>query len=239
VSGSFFSPSLRATFQPRTDLLFRGTISRGFHYPPLSLTEGGGFLLDPNPDLEAEEVWSYQAGIETTALPRMRVKTTLFLHDLDNALFRVLYGGGPPNYNDITINSGGLQRRGIEVDLKTDSIHHFSMEASGIYVHFDQPNSNGATESFGYNLILSYDNPGIITARLAGHYEDLNAIEDYDSNFDDIIWNLNISKRFSFGNNTEAQVFITGHNLFDDNQYLLGETRNPGRWFEGGMKFAF
>lgn len=239
VSGSFFSPSLGATYQPRSDLLFRGTISRGFHYPSLGTTEGGGIFLDPNPDLKAEEVWSYQTGFETTALPRLRIKTTLFLHDLDQALTRVLYGGGPPSYNDLVINSGGLQRRGVEVDLKTDSIHHFTLEASGIYVDFDRFNSLDSTEVYAYNLILAFENPDILTAQLAGHYEDLNIADIYQPNFDDIIWDFNISKTFTSGDDTEARVFITARNLFDGNQYVIGDTKNPGRWFEGGIQFAF
>jgi vitamin B12 transporter len=239
VSGSFFSPSLGATFQPRTNLLFRGTVSKGFHYPPLGISEGGAFLLDPNPDLEAEEVWSYQVGTETTALPRMRVKATLFLHDLDKALTRERFGGGPPNYNDLFINSGGLQRRGVEMDLKTDALGHFFLEASGIYIDFDRPNSLGSTEVYAYNLVLSYDNPAIITIRLAGYYEDLNSADTLQSNFDDIIWNLNVSKEFSIGVNAKALFFITAHNLLDGEQYVLGDTKNPSRWLEGGIRFAF
>jgi vitamin B12 transporter len=127
----------------------------------------------------------------------------------------------------------------MEIDLETDSFHHFSIEASGSYIHFDQRNSVGATESFACNLILSYENPDLLTAHLTGYYEDLNAVEEYDSKFYDIIWSLNISKGFSLANNTEVRIFVTGHNLFNGDQYLIDDTQNPGRWFEGGIKIAF
>jgi vitamin B12 transporter len=239
VSGYFFSPSLGVTFQHRNDLLFRGTISRGFQYPALTLTEGGGVFLDPNPDLEAEEVWSYQIGVETTSLAWLQLKATLFLHDLDKSLLRVLYGGGPPSYNDLVINSGGLERRGVEVEMGTEPIGNFSLRISGTFVEFDRFNSTGALEIYAYNLILLYDNPGILTARLAGHYEDLDSADIFQSNFDDIIWDLNISKAFTFGGGAEARIFVTAHNLFDGHQYQLGDTKNPSRWLEGGIRFAF
>lgn len=239
VSGYFFSPSLGVTFQPVNDLLFRGTVSRGFHYPPLSFTDGGGFLLDPNPDLEAEEVWSYQIGVETTALPGIRVKTTLFLHDLDQTLDRERYAGGPPTYNDLMINSGGIQRQGVEVDLKTGPFHNLSLEASGVYVHFDQLNSDETTNSSVYNLILSYDHPEIFAARLSGHFEDLDSSYDYQSNYDDIIWDLNVSKTFALAGNAVVQVFAAARNLFDGDQYSQSQTQNPGCWLEGGIRFAF
>jgi len=239
VSGSFFSPSLGVTFQPRNDLLFRGTVSRGFQSPPLAFSEGGAIFLDPNPDLKAEEVWSYQAGIETTALPGVRVKTTLFLHELDRALFREPYGSGAPSYNDLFINSGGLQRRGVEVELKTEPVKNVSLEASGIYVRFDQDNSVGSNESYAFNLILSYDNPDILTARLAGHFRDLNSMALLQANFDDIIWDFDASKTLAIGMETVLKFFLTAHNLFDGSQYNLGDTKNPGRWLEGGIRFAF
>jgi vitamin B12 transporter len=237
VSGSFFSPSLGATFKPGDKLLFRGTVSRGFRYAPLSLTEGGGLFLEPNPDLEAEEVWSYQAGIETKALPGVLLRTTLFLHDTKKNLDRERSGAS--GYNDIMVNSGELQRRGVEVDLKTEPFYDFSIKASGIYVNFDKPNSVGATWNIALNLAISYDNPAILTARLAGHYEDLNSADYFNSSFDDTIWELNVSRGFTLGRGARARVFITAHNLFDGDQYNLGDTKNPGRWLEGGMEFAF
>jgi hypothetical protein len=137
------------------------------------------------------------------------------------------------------VNSGELQRRGVEVDLKTEPFYDFSIKASGIYVNFDKPNSVGATWNIALNLAISYDNPAILTARLAGHYEDLNSADYFNSSFDDTIWELNVSRGFTLGGGARARVFITAHNLFDGDQYNLGDTKNPGRWLEGGMEFAF
>lgn len=239
VSGSFFSPSLGVTYQPKSDILFRGTVSRGFHYPPLGISEGGGVFLDPNPELDAEEVWSYQAGFETTTLPLLRVKTTFFLHELDKFMLREFSAGGPPNYNDLFVNSGSLQRRGVEIDLKTEPVKGFSIEASGIYVHFDEANSVGATEAFAYNLIFAYESANAFIAQLAGHFEDLKSAEAYQSNFDDVLWDLNLRKSVALTENLRAILFLTAHNLLNGSQYNFGDTKNPNRWIEGGIRFAF
>jgi vitamin B12 transporter len=239
VSGSFFSPSLGITFQPADATLFRGTISRGFNTPALSFTGGGGIFLDPNPGLEDEEIWSYQVGFETTAIPMLRVKSTLFLHEVENSIIKVPYGGSPPAYNDIMLNSGSDQRRGIELDIKSESIRNVSMEASGNYIHFHPESENGASEVFIYNLIFSYNNPDLITARLAGHFEDMDSAETYRSNFDNVIWDFNSSKAITIGERIAATIFLRVHNLFNGNQYSLGDTKNPSRWFEGGIRLAF
>ncbi len=239
VSGSFFSPSLGITFQPGTDLIFRGTVSRGFQYPPLGFSEGGGLNLDPNPDLDAEEVWSYQAGFETSVLSMLRIKTTLFLYDLDDALTGVASpitaGRG------IFINSGSLQRRGIDFVLKTEPIKDFSFGASGTYVDYDTNDSttDSDTYQFAYNLMITYDRPRTFKAQLTGHYEDSDSEGYSQPNFDDIIWDLTFSKTFSISKKLQTVLFFKAHNLFDGSQYFISDTKNPSRWVEGGMRIAF
>ncbi len=67
ISGSFISPSLGMTYIANENTVLRVSVARGFTTPPLGFSEGGGLLLDPNPDLTREEVWSSQFGFETGA----------------------------------------------------------------------------------------------------------------------------------------------------------------------------
>lgn len=237
VSGYFLSPSLGITFQPKNSMIFRGTVSRGFQYPSLSFSEGGGLFLDPNPDLDAEEVWSYQAGFETTALPLLRIKTTLFFYDLNNALTGISSPSSPNK--GIVVNSGGLQRKGIELALITKPIKNFSFEASGTYVNYSEANSMKDMEFRAYNLVIAYDHPSTFKAQLAGHFEDSDDEIYYQANFDDIIWDLNISKAIFFSKELRAVLFVKAHNLFDGSQYYVDDTKNPTRWIESGIRFAF
>ena len=239
VGGSLFSPSFGVTFQPKKVLLFRGSLSRGFQYAPLSASSGGGLFYDPNPDLEAETVWAYQAGMETTAIPGVRVKTTLFLYDVDNFIERIAYAGSGPAYNDLYMNTGGRDRRGVELEATTEPVRNFSLGASGTYVKFDQPNGYGASETWIHSLILSYDAPRILRARLMGHFEALHIDDSYGADTDDMIWDLALSRPFPLQKNRRMTLFVTGHNLFDGNQYTSIDTPNPSRWIEAGMRFAY
>jgi len=38
---------------------------------------------------------------------------------------------------------------------------------------------------------------------------------------------------------TAAELFLTAHNLFNGSQYTFGDSKNPGRWIEAGIRFKF
>jgi vitamin B12 transporter len=90
VTGSFVSPSLGVTYRLGEDSILRASVARGFTIPPLSWTSGGYLFTDPNPSLDPEEVWSYQAGAETGAINYLWLKATVFHHDLENALALIM-----------------------------------------------------------------------------------------------------------------------------------------------------
>ena len=111
ISDDFISPSIGVTYGWSEKTLIRMTCARGFNTPTLSILSGGGLFLDPNPDLDPEEVWSYQAGVETAAIPYCWLRVNLFYHDQDKALERQQGAGGPPSYNDLIVNGQGIDRK--------------------------------------------------------------------------------------------------------------------------------
>ncbi|MEW6602669.1 MAG: TonB-dependent receptor, partial [Nitrospirota bacterium] len=62
ITGDFTSPSIGATFKAGEKTLLRLSAARGFTIPNTGMSSVGVFYTDPNPDIEAEEVRSYQAG---------------------------------------------------------------------------------------------------------------------------------------------------------------------------------
>ena len=239
VSGSFLSPSLGATYQLQKNTVLRATVSRGFHYPPLSFSQGGGLFLDPNPSLDAEEVWSYQAGFETILGETLWLKTNLFFHDQDKAIKGVAGGGGPPNYNDLLVNGGELDRKGLEIELKTKPIINFTLGASGSYSHIDPANDNGSSERWAGGLLLEYDDHQSIQAQLHGKYTDWDLHPAFQSNNDDVIWDFNFVKKFHYSHPLKTAFFLTAHNLLNGSQYTNGDSKNPKRWVEMGLQFTF
>ncbi len=240
ITSSFTSPSLGITYQPAKGSILRASVARGFTIPPLSTTSAGGFLLDPNPSLDPEEVWSYQLGFESSAIKYLWVKVTLFRHDLKDALTRVLYAGGPPAYNDLIVNKGKRRRRGIEIETETDPFYNFSLLAGFSFVDLTPANKEkGSEEMYSYNIGVRYDDKKSLSARLFGHYAWWNLLKDFEANYNDFIWDLNINKKICCKKNTGAEIFFAVHNIFDGLHSTQPDDKNPGRWIEAGVRFSF
>ena len=239
ITGSFISPSLGSTYRLGEDTILRASLARGFTMPPLSWTSGGGLFLDPNPSLEPEEVWSYQAGVESSALRYLWVKATFFHHKLENALVLNLFGAGPPTFNDLFINQGKIRRQGLELEAETVPVYNLSFLAGGAYVDLDPANENGFGTIYSLDIGVKYDDRESFRAQLGGHYVwwdfDAFAMAEYD----DFIWDLSLNKKIRSEEKTTVELFFTARNLLNGSQYLLGDTKNPRRWVEAGVRFGF
>ncbi len=246
ISGSFISPSIGATYELGENSLIRASISRGFTSPALAETLGGGLFLDPNPSLKAEKVWSYQAGFETKAVKYLWIKTSLFHHNLENAIFLDPGGSDRPTendlpQNDLLRNGGKVIREGLELEIKTVPVHNFSISAGFAYTHIRGNNQSQDSDPYTLNIGLTYNDKKSFRAELFGHYihpgfEDAHRGQGYK--YDDFIWNINMKKSFK-RNNCNTEIFMTAHNIFNGSQHSFGDERNPERWFEAGLRFKF
>ena len=183
ICGSFLSPSIGFTYQAGAETILRGSIARGFTAPSLANSSIGGYLTDPNPDLDPEEVWSYRLGAESDAVNYLWIKTSLFYHRLSDEFVRVWQNTG----TRIFINSGSSERKGIEVELATLSCGGFSLGAGVSFVH-TSPDRGEEFNSYTYNVKFMYDKENDLTALLCGQY--IQGLWDND----EFIWDLNFNK---------------------------------------------
>ena len=239
ISGSFVSPSLGATCQLGQHSILRASVAKGFTLPPLSWTSGGALFLDPNPALDPEEVWSYQAGFESTAAEYLWIKGTAFRHELKNALTIIPFGAGPPTFNDLVVNRGEIRREGIELEVETLPVYNLSLLAGFAYVDLKPANESGSTELYSYLLGIRYDDGKSFRGILLGRYVwwDLDFV--WQASYDDFIWDLNLNKRIYAKAKTSAELFATAHNLFNGAQYTFGDSKNPDTWVEAGIRVKF
>ena len=239
VTGSFTSPSIGVTYQLRPDSILRASVARGFTTPPLSITSGGGLFLDPNSSLDEEEVWSYQAGFETACLKYLWVKANFFRHELDDVLVQEFGAGGPPTYNDMVLNRGESRRQGCELEIETVPIHNFTFLAGGSYVHLTPSSDSGFTDMYEYTVGLRYDDQKSFSAEIFGHYLwwDLDSV--MNASYDDFIWDINLHKTVYDQEIFTTKLFLFVHNLFNGSQYTLGDSKNPRRWIETGVRINF
>jgi vitamin B12 transporter len=238
ITGSFTSPSLGATYRLADRTLLRASIARGFTVPPMGFTSGGALFLDPNPELKSESVWSYQAGVESGVCDHLWVKATAFYHDLNDAIEKVPFGGRTPADNDMFFNTGGIRRKGLELEAETAPFYNFSFRAGFAYLHTKTSSNADTDAAYEYNLAVKYEDHDRFLAQLFGHYV-WWGLDDPMAKYNAFIWDLNLRKRIFTSERKSAEVFLTGHNIFNGAQYASSIAQNPGRWVEAGLRIKF
>ena len=234
ISDDFISPSLGLVYRFRPETFFRASVARGFAAPYLGNISGGGsFFYSINPDLKPEKVWSYQSGLETTTFRFMRLKTTIFYHDL-NAIWET-------NPSGQLVNSGNDQRLGYEIELETLPFHNLALTANLTSIYQETETLAGLDEDHLYNgnLILTYDQPTFFRAELFGHYGWLLARESNNGSYSNFLWDLNLSRELTLNDGRQAKIFSKVHNLFNGSQYWSDLIPNPERWLEVGLQVSF
>jgi vitamin B12 transporter len=197
------------------------------------------FVSNPNPSLKPEEIWSYQVGMESSALNYVRVKATFFRDDLKKILAKELYGAGPPSFNDVYINKGNNKRQGLEIESESIPFYNLTFMTGFSYSAISPPTETGASDIYSVDIGIRYDDNESIRARLSGRYVwwDVNPV--YMAEYGDFVWDFNINKKIMASENLSSELFLTAHNLFSGSQYTNGDSKNPGRWLEAGVKFKF
>ena len=251
ITGSFVSPGLGATYKLAEKTILRASVARGFTIPPLAFTTGGGYYLEPNPSLESESVWSYQAGVESGICDYVWIKATAFYDDLKDAITRRYFVGGPPGCtgtacNDLMENNGSVRRKGVEFEAETAPFHNFSLRAGFAFVNTsprpEDENSTFGENTYEYNLALKYEDAGKFMAELFGHYIWWNLNDPIFANlpkYNAFVWDLNLRKKIYSWEKKSAEVFLTGHNIFNGSQYTGIIVQNPSRWVEAGLRVKF
>ena len=223
LSDNMLSPSLGMTWQYSKYTLFRALAAQGFRKP---------YLNQASSTLDPERITSYQAGFETNVVPSLRIKATLFEHNIKDAW---------ENADDWTAyNAGKIRRYGYELEVATDPFYYFSLDAGIAYTYIDYHDSKNNDDTYSVKLTLLYDNPQLFTAELFSSYQWLNEDRVYLDYKDGImIWDLNVMKKFQVCPNTQMDVFMTAHNLFNGADYWTQYYPNAHRWVEAGVRFHF
>lgn len=235
TSDDFVSPSLGVTYNIGEHTVLRAYVARGFNIPSLIASTVGAQGLQPNPDLDVEKVWSYQLGYETTLLRYFWLKNTLFRHDVSDFL---AFDGATGSY----VNQGKQRRQGVEIEVKTVPIYDTTVSAGYTFVDArdriaDQRVPNIPRHTL--DVAITYDDRKLLRGGLVGRYTQWNARENFNSRDSAMIWDLTGGIRFLSASQLTGEVFFITHNLFNGSQYLHSVLRNPGRWFEGGVRLNF
>ncbi|GLI37220.1 TonB-dependent receptor plug domain-containing protein [Geobacter hydrogenophilus] len=213
-SGDFFSPSIGATLGITDKTLLRAYAARGYNLPTLSpsfATRDSG--------------WTVQAGLETTDIPFLWLKGTWFRNEFKEQ-------------GDEVVRT---LREGFEVETRTAPLYNTWLTAGYVFTDAKDLKTDEKLPGVArhtWDLGLHYDDRTFRGA-LTGAYRWWNTPSSWAAEYKDFIWDINLAWRFFKRNNTEAELFATGHNLFDGQQYHLDIFKNPSRWFEGGLRIKW
>lgn len=225
-SGDQFSPSLGAVWQLTNSTLLRGYTARGYSLPSL--------LQDRRP----EKVWTSQVGIESSAIPYLWVKGTLFrnetwnVQNLRNLAFDPITG--------VPVAESRIAM-GTELEIRTSPIFNTSLGAG--YTFTDSVHASNGSEVYAdprhtLQLALRYSDQtyrGVLT----GRHVFWNGVPEFNGRYAGLIWDLQLGAMLLKRETTSLELFFSGHNLFNGRQYQDELAPNAGRWFEGGMRMSF
>ncbi|MDA3786536.1 MAG: TonB-dependent receptor [Deltaproteobacteria bacterium] len=241
VSSELISPSLGVTYQFRPDTMLRASASKGFRKPPAIYFESD-LLYGPwyyNPNLKPEKNWTYQVGVESTIIPYLHLKTTLFHHEVEDTW-------GWSADGNLFRNNDRSWRQGFEVEVATRPIFYTSLKAnftytfSDLHTYVDMPEDRSDYSSTA-NIILLFDHPEIITAELSGHYVKWgDYLADGPAEFNNaLLWDLSLNRSLYESERLGVSCFGVVRNLFNGKQYVTERWPNAPRYVEAGLKLRF
>jgi len=216
------SPSLGATYQLGNDSTVRGYTARGYSLPAFSL------------ERQSERVWTSQIGIESSAIPYLWLKGTLFRNKTWNITLR------DPQTGEFYHDKNTLQ--GIETEVKTTPLFNTSFSAGYTHVDARRDADNSVVKDVPRHTVqlgVHFDDKDLLRGVLNGRYIDWNADAFRNGSYGSVLWDLFLTITPLGREQTSPELFFSLRNIFDSQQYLDEIYKNSGRWLEGGVRFKF
>lgn len=217
--GDFISPSLGATWSLNEKIILRAYAARGYSLPDVL----SSVLFDSS----QEKVFTAQAGIETTQVPHLWLKATLFRNEL----------------SDVGSSKRKLLKQGAEAEAKTVPIFNTSLSAGYTFIDATNRDTDETLPNIPSQIVklgLHYNDKRSFRGTLLGRYVWLNSAPGNHASYKAMIWDLNLAKKVLDVRDTSLELFFNAHNIFNGAQYNGSEGfENARRWVEGGIRFSF
>ncbi len=257
-----FSPKLGVAWHPDDKTTFRASGGKGFRAPSLfefykvHVRQGGTFYREANPNLEPEEIWSYDVGVERFLTDTLWGRVTFyqsFAKDYigDRLTGTGIFGGGKTRYEYRLDNISEVDIYGVETELEWYALPDLTLFASYTFnISEVKKDDNNATLEGNYlpndprhnvHFGFRYDNPKIVNVSvIANYYADIyfdNENTLTESSYFTV--DASVSRRFF----DQLTAYVNVENLFDKEypifRSLTSETIAPGVIVTGGVKFEF
>jgi vitamin B12 transporter len=184
-----------------------------------------------------ERVWSYELGTESTALQYVWMKLSLFRHDISGGIRTEALS---PT-TSTSVNKGKERRQGMEVEIKSLPMYYTSVVVGAAFMNAKDLDTGETIPNIPqrtYDLGLQFEDNSF-KALLKGHYIFWNAEPAFNGKYDSLIADLHITKELYVQQEQALEVYLDVRNIFNGSQYPIDVYKNPKRWFEAGIRYAF
>jgi iron complex outermembrane receptor protein len=203
----------------------KANVGKGFRSPTIREL----YLFPaPTPTLQAERLWSYEAGLIHRLSGSLQVELSGYIADGSN-LIRTT--GAFPNL--VLSNSGQFTHRGIEISATATPGRELSVDATYGYLDPDEQTTANPRHklfvgaSYGVSMLTASASVQYV-ARLFGADFNQRRLPDYT------LVNLRVSAALSYG----LTAYVAAENLFDTDYQIVYDYPMPGRTFFAGLRWG-
>jgi len=223
------SYTLGATLRLTDSTVLRAYAARGYSMPVINNFEV------TNGVRRLQNIETVQGGIESSALPYLWLKATLFYNNTWNL----------QTFEAAGIVLRGQVRQGIDLELRTSPLYGFALAGGYTYADgWDKQSKQELTATEvgprqSAKLALNYDNASLgLRGALTGNWAHLHD-PAHPPRDGAVIWDLHLTRKLFPGEELSPELFFSARNLFNGAQYLNVLHANPARWFELGARYRF
>ncbi|MBF8250500.1 MAG: hypothetical protein HW382_128 [Deltaproteobacteria bacterium] len=241
--GSELSPSAGVVYKISAGTFLRVNAARGFSPPPLPYRYQG---VSPNSGLNAERAWTSQAGIESDSIPGLWGKITFYQAEVTDKvtwLYDINDVNGNGDNGEILsfINLNEVRRQGVEVEAKTKESKGLSLSYGYAFNDYRDLETDEVVKGqprIIQNAGVDYKGPFETRANINGRYIWWNAIDSDNAKDKTWVWDAKVSKYLAKWKYAIGEIFVSVHNITDEDQYQADFYPNPGRWVEAGISLT-
>ena len=229
-----YSYTLGATYKLTDSTTLRGYAARGYSMPIVS----GAATLNDN--FQNQNAQTVQTGFESTAIPYLWVKGTLFYNNIWKIQSFDL------STSPAIVTREEQVRQGAELELRTAPLYGVTLSSSYTFTESwskdtkaELPSGqSGPRQSVKFGL--NYDNNDIgLRGTLTSNYAWWKTQEDGSADTSSTIWDLHLNWKPFQKKEMSPELFFSVRNIFNGDQYLVNFLPNAPRWFEGGVRVRF
>lgn len=229
---SSVNPQVALLYSPREDTQFRLSAARKSRFPTLKelFSSRSG-----NPELETMKVNIYEAGLDYTARKDLLLSLVLFYNDVKDLIDRA--GKNDPYENVDEARFKGFEA-GMTWDVDPHAVIHLSytrLDAKD--VSSEEPRYVQYRPKHKVDLRTTLNLPWEIALALSGSHVSSQTTDDDEVLELDAytLINLRVTKRFLH----HWEIYLHGHNLFDELYYESVGYPMEGRMISGGIGYRF